>query len=103
MNPVSPIDPPGWMFDGLCASHPNPDLWYPEKGWDSIRVDGGSARSQVREAKALCADCPVRLLCLENALQQGERYGIWGGKTERERRQIRRERRTTQLLQEDAA
>jgi WhiB family transcriptional regulator, redox-sensing transcriptional regulator len=41
-----------------------------------------------RQAKLLCADCPVRDECLECALSQRESYGIWGGLTELERRAL---------------
>ncbi len=45
------------------------------------------------EGKSICAECPVRQACLEHALSQREREGIWGGTTERERRRIVRQRR----------
>jgi WhiB family transcriptional regulator, redox-sensing transcriptional regulator len=45
------------------------------------------------EAKAICAECPVRQACLEHALANREREGVWGGSTERERRRIVRQRR----------
>lgn len=45
------------------------------------------------EAKAICAECPVRQACLEHALAYREREGVWGGTTERERRRIVRQRR----------
>jgi WhiB family redox-sensing transcriptional regulator len=45
------------------------------------------------EAKGICADCPVREACLEHALMTRERDGVWGGRTERERRRILRQRR----------
>lgn len=45
------------------------------------------------EAKSVCAICPVRQACLEHALAQREREGVWGGCTERERRRILRQRR----------
>jgi WhiB family redox-sensing transcriptional regulator len=45
------------------------------------------------EAKAICATCPVRQACLEYALANREREGVWGGATERERRRIVRQRR----------
>jgi len=45
------------------------------------------------EAKAICAVCPVRQACLEYALANREREGVWGGATERERRRIIRQRR----------
>lgn len=43
-------------------------------------------------AKAVCAGCVVRLECLEYALTAGERYGIWGGLNELERRALQRRR-----------
>jgi WhiB family transcriptional regulator, redox-sensing transcriptional regulator len=45
------------------------------------------------EAKEVCAGCPVRQPCLEYALVNREREGVWGGTTERERRRIVRQRR----------
>ena len=47
------------------------------------------------EAKAICDECPVRQACLEHALMNREREGVWGGTTERERRRIVRQRRKT--------
>ena len=44
-------------------------------------------------AKAICAECPVRETCLEYALANRERDGVWGGATERERRRMIRQRR----------
>ena len=56
------------------------DLFFPERG------------ASTRKAKAICAECQVRQECLEYAIQIGEKFGIWGGMSERERRKIRRER-----------
>ena len=47
------------------------------------------------EAKAVCGECPVRVACLDHALGYGEKAGVWGGTTERERRRILRQRRQT--------
>ncbi|BDZ51496.1 hypothetical protein GCM10025867_37370 [Frondihabitans sucicola] len=47
---------------------------------------GGSTR----DAKKICASCDVRAQCLEYALQNDERFGIWGGLSERERRKLRK-------------
>ena len=66
---------PRWWFAGLCAQT-DPELFFPEKG------------GSVREAKAVCARCPVRAQCLEHALAHGERFGVWGGLSERERRRL---------------
>ncbi len=48
---------------------------------------------QTEEAKAICRECPVREPCLEYALANRERDGVWGGATERERRRMIRQRR----------
>lgn len=64
-----------WMDDAVCAQVGN-DLWFPEKG-------GSTA-----EAKRICGTCPVAAQCLEYALARNERFGLWGGKSERERRKI---------------
>ena len=66
---------PWWWFAGLCAQT-DPELFFPEKG--------GSTRA----AKAVCAGCPVRAECLEYALAHDERFGVWGGTSERERRRL---------------
>ncbi|MEX1217306.1 MAG: WhiB family transcriptional regulator [Acidimicrobiales bacterium] len=57
-----------------------PDLFFPERG------------ASTREAKEVCKGCVVRDDCLEYALANGEKFGIWGGMSERERRRIRRQR-----------
>ena len=46
-------------------------------------------------AKAICRVCPVREPCLEHAITAREKYGVWGGLTERERRRLVRQRRRT--------
>ena len=67
---------PWWWFAGLCGQT-DPELFFPEKG------------GSVRAAKAMCAGCPVRAECLEYALAHDERYGVWGGTSERERRRLK--------------
>ncbi len=49
--------------------------------------------ARIHEALTVCSRCPVRQECLEHALATGERYGVWGGTTEQERRQMARRRR----------
>lgn len=68
-----------WQADALCAQT-DPEAFFPEKG------------GSTREAKKICTSCDVRADCLEYALQNDERFGIWGGLSERERRKIRRSR-----------
>jgi WhiB family transcriptional regulator, redox-sensing transcriptional regulator len=58
----------------------DPDLFFPERG------------ASTREAKEVCRGCVVREDCLEFAITNGEKFGIWGGLSERERRRIRRAR-----------
>ncbi len=74
---------PEWMTGGVCAQV-DPELWFPEKG------------GSTREAKALCARCPVRPECLAYALAHDERFGVWGGASERARRRMRRSVSTRQ-------
>jgi WhiB family transcriptional regulator, redox-sensing transcriptional regulator len=50
------------------------------------------------EAKAVCSMCPVKGACLEFALEHGERFGIWGGYTTLERKELMAERRAVELL-----
>ena len=58
----------------------DPDLFFPERG------------ASTKEAKEVCRGCVVREDCLEYALANGEKFGIWVGMSERERRRIRRQR-----------
>ena len=66
-----------WQADALC-SQTDPEAFFPEKG------------GSTRDAKKICASCEVRNQCLEYALQNDERFGIWGGLSERERRKLRK-------------
>lgn len=66
-----------WQDRALCAQT-DPEAFFPEKG------------GSTREAKRVCASCEVRAECLEYALANDERFGIWGGMSERERRRLRR-------------
>ncbi|MGD0748145.1 MAG: WhiB family transcriptional regulator [Acidimicrobiales bacterium] len=70
---------PGWQRWAACRGA-DPELFFPTQG------------EPTAPAKAVCGTCLVRLDCLEYALGIREKTGIWGGKSERERRLIRRER-----------
>lgn len=67
-----------WQADALCAQT-DPEAFFPEKG------------GSTREAKRICDGCEVRSQCLDYALANDERFGIWGGLSERERRRLRRD------------
>jgi WhiB family transcriptional regulator, redox-sensing transcriptional regulator len=66
-----------WQDRALCAQT-DPEAFFPEKG------------GSTREAKKVCRTCDVRAECLEYALEHDERFGIWGGLSERERRRLKR-------------
>ena len=70
-------NPLSWQVDALCAQT-DPEAFFPEKG------------GSTRDAKKICTTCEVKAECLEYALQNDERFGIWGGLSERERRKLRR-------------
>lgn len=78
-----------WMEDALCAET-DQEAFFPDKG--------GSTRS----AKSICQRCGVRAECLEYALAHDERFGIWGGMSERERRPLLVERRKARLAAQQA-
>jgi WhiB family redox-sensing transcriptional regulator len=67
--------------DGGACKGTDPDLFFPERG------------ASTREAKEVCRGCNVRLGCLEFAIVNGEKFGIWGGLSERERRRLRKKHR----------
>jgi WhiB family redox-sensing transcriptional regulator len=68
----------GWQERALCAQT-DPEAFFPEKG------------GSTREAKRVCGSCEVRSECLGYALEHDERFGIWGGLSERERRRLKRQ------------
>lgn len=68
----------GWQTQALCAQT-DPEAFFPEKG------------GSTRDAKKVCGSCAVRAECLEYALKNDERFGIWGGMSERERRRLRKQ------------
>lgn len=71
------LTPLPWYKDALCAQIGGDD-WFPEKGGSTLA------------AKKVCAKCPVRGACLEDAMSSDQRYGVWAGLSERERRQLKR-------------
>jgi WhiB family transcriptional regulator, redox-sensing transcriptional regulator len=80
---IRPLDEdaivPTWQKSANCLGV-DPDLFFPERG------------GTTREAKEVCRSCVVKQECLEYALNNGEKFGVWGGLSERERRRLRRRR-----------
>jgi WhiB family transcriptional regulator, redox-sensing transcriptional regulator len=66
---------------GACR-HEDPELFFPVGST-------GPALLQAARAKAVCAGCPVRIDCLDYAIETGQSAGVWGGVSEEERRAIR--------------
>ena len=76
-----------WQMFANCLGV-DTDLFFPERGASS------------KEANGVCQGCVVREDCLEYALANGEKFGIWGGLSERERRRIRRQRALARAAQQ---
>jgi WhiB family transcriptional regulator, redox-sensing transcriptional regulator len=68
-----------WQESALCAQT-GADFFFPAPG------------SSTREAKQLCGACEGREACLSYALDNDERFGVWGGLSEKERQRLRRNR-----------
>lgn len=69
-----------WMDQAICAQT-DPEAFFPDKG------------GSTREAKKVCLNCMVKAQCLDYALDNDERFGIWGGTSERERRVLKKKRK----------
>jgi WhiB family redox-sensing transcriptional regulator len=77
------VDRPEWQKKGSCREAEDPAIFFPSPG----------DTDALRSAKAMCNSCPVVVTCLKYALKNNERYGIWGGKSTRERLLILRAKR----------
>lgn len=84
------IGPPdnerSWRREARCLAavrdgRAHPDDWFPGRG----------GNEHIEHAKAICHSCPVRLQCLQAHIW--EEHGIWGGETEKGRKDIRNGRR----------
>lgn len=69
-----------WMADAKCREYPA-NTFFPQDGHGVIA------------AQRICAGCPVAAQCLNYALDYHMDHGVWGGKSERERRRLKRARR----------
>jgi WhiB family redox-sensing transcriptional regulator len=64
-----------WQEDAACYGI-EPDVFFP------------TSEEEAGPALAYCSGCPIRETCLAWALKNGERYGVWGGLTEQQRRRL---------------
>ena len=81
---------PDWMQDAECAIRDHDkDMWFSDCLFER------------QAAKRICHTCPVKTQCLEFADQEGYDYGIWGGLSEYERRQIKNTKNTPKTLGSD--
>lgn len=72
-----------WRRNALCRDT-DPELFFPVG-------TTGQALLQISRAKDVCCECPVKVKCLDFAMETNQDTGIWGGTSEEERRQMRRE------------
>ena len=74
-----------WMEKSACIDV-SPDVFFPSDGVGVI------------VAKSICDNCLVSESCLEYALQNQIDHGVWGGRSERQRRKILKEKRVKHLV-----
>jgi WhiB family transcriptional regulator, redox-sensing transcriptional regulator len=73
--PPNPSPPDMWQDQAACFGI-DPDTFFP------------TSEDEAGPALAYCTACPIRQTCLAWALKNGERYGVWGGLTEQQRRRV---------------
>lgn len=76
--PQRPVLDEDWRDQAACRGM-DTNLFFPERGHNATD-----------EVKAACASCPVAQQCLDYAMALGDRFGIWGGTSDKQRRVIRR-------------
>lgn len=79
--PDAEQDQNNWRAEAICAS-----------GDIETAVFFSDMKSSIETAKEICASCAVRSDCLEYAMSAGEKFGVWGGLTVKERRRLSRYR-----------
>jgi WhiB family redox-sensing transcriptional regulator len=85
---VAALEEPVGLEDGLCR----------EVDADTFFADVGE-NHKISAARIICGRCDVREACLEYALEHGERYGMWGGMTENQRRKLISARNKAKLIE----
>ena len=77
-RPANQEGKPNWRLRAACRGT-DPELFFPEG-------TAGPASETVALAKRICSQCQVQARCLEWAVGHGAAFGVWGGRTEQERR-----------------
>ena len=94
-----------WNDDAECLNAAN-EIFYPtifDENGEEFFDDGtiwekfGDTSSYYDVARSICESCPIRVKCLEHAMEMKERFGMWGGLTPIERRRIERNKRRAKL------
>lgn len=88
------IEEPDWFEKAACRGT-DPGLFFPDG------TTTQDAQDKINEAKSVCFQCSCQMYCLEFAIKTNQDSGIWGGKSELERRQIRRDLRSNQISESD--
>lgn len=81
MSSLAKYDDQRWQRDAACSGEQAVNFYPPMRTEKKVVRLAREAR-----AKAVCATCSVRVDCLDSAIRNDERYGIWGGLTDVERR-----------------
>jgi WhiB family redox-sensing transcriptional regulator len=93
MRLVEKIVDPGeaWKYRAACRNHPRPTIFHPpparSASTEQLRRSEAEKRRKIiiAEAKTVCRHCPVIRECEAYAIARDDKYGIWGGKTSKER------------------
>ena len=95
---------------GLCSTHPNPDMWFPEEqphqrqGGRPSRANHRKQVENALKAIAICNYCPIRAQCLtEGMREENIEYGIWGGMLAGDRIILARTRRNGTIREQAIA
>jgi hypothetical protein len=80
---------PGWMAEASCADMPT-ETSDPLFFGIEHRESPGLLIAAANTARRICDACPVAAACLTYALENDERYGVWGGQSGRQREKLRR-------------
>lgn len=84
------IDQTDWRWLGACVPKDDEPMEVSQERRELFFPQRGDQGHSAKRAKAICAECPVKLECLEYAVAQSIPHGVWGGMTDRERREYRR-------------